>query len=69
MVLKGIFHTTFFFNKMYLGYQPCQLIKNRHFKDHLRPHYQDYDVTSSRMSHIYACLASVFKAERKPMRG
>jgi hypothetical protein len=28
-------------NKIFSGYQPCQLVKNRRFRDQLRPHHQD----------------------------
>jgi hypothetical protein len=30
-------------NKIYLGYQPCQIAKNQHFRDLLCPHHHGND--------------------------
>jgi hypothetical protein len=34
-----------YINEVLLGSQPCQFVKNQHFRDHFCPHHQDSDVT------------------------
>jgi hypothetical protein len=44
------------YNKIFLGYQPCQLLKwrkNQRFKDHLCPRLQGTDVSGESVGAIY----------------
>jgi hypothetical protein len=43
-----------FFNKVFMGYQPWQFVKNhQHFRDHLCPHHQGNDVTVCQVRPTY----------------
>jgi hypothetical protein len=47
-------------NKIILSYQPCQLVKNRCFRDQLHPHHEDYDIIILMMGMELVSETSIF---------